>query len=594
MNTYLDPEEQRLLCTHLIDQVSLRTSGRANSECERNFPRDVYFVGCLRSEDVPPEEAEAHLPELLNKLAPVAFGAEFKITPAEGASLKVCLRWSCYYRVFPTRQQQLQHFQGLSARRSPGPIAAARDAVTGGAAARNDGDDTDVPDETAFVLDASVNEDTSSSRARNDVLMPRFRKVECLARGHVTLNRSADGWSTDSGDLMSAIAAETTRAAKVVSQDSESVRTGDDPYPQLHVPEAALHSDAVYDAFKRMLRKPVVPDWRWDTRVDVRADADAAEDVRISILFANKTLRQFSNTKREHPCLEAYLFDARAAFNFHSCLVKPFTVELAPKGFRYDRNVWSRPFNCAVERVPTGTSEFETTHVPVFAQPRLQPQAAPAAPFAELAADPAPILDTILAAMEAYREEWRSAGADYLAHVPDWTERHISEFNADLAQFEEEIGRFKAGRDLIANDADVRSAFRLTNETFARSGSHTGKSGWRLFQIVFLVSQIPGLAALAAKPGSVAADLRRADIIYFPTGGGKTEAYLSTIAFHCFFDRLRGKAAGVTAWTRFPLRLLTLQQTQRVADVICVADVVRREQSDPRLSGPNVAGFGVG
>src|SRR6266700_3213151 len=84
------------------------------------------------------------------------------------------------------------------------------------------------------------------------------------------------------------------------------------------------------------------------------------------------------------------------------------------------------------------------------------------------------------------------------------------------------------------------------------------------------------------------------DIIYFPTGGGKTEAYLSVITFHCFFDRLRGKAAGVTAWTRFPLRLLTLQQTQRVADVIGVAELVRREQRDPRLSGRNVDGFAVG
>jgi hypothetical protein len=84
------------------------------------------------------------------------------------------------------------------------------------------------------------------------------------------------------------------------------------------------------------------------------------------------------------------------------------------------------------------------------------------------------------------------------------------------------------------------------------------------------------------------------DIIYFPTGGGKTEAYLATIVFHCFYDRLRGKKAGVTAWTRFPLRLLTLQQTQRVADIIGLADLVRCEQRDPRLSGNDVDGFAVG
>jgi hypothetical protein len=84
------------------------------------------------------------------------------------------------------------------------------------------------------------------------------------------------------------------------------------------------------------------------------------------------------------------------------------------------------------------------------------------------------------------------------------------------------------------------------------------------------------------------------DIIYFPTGGGKTEAYLGVIVFHCFFDRLRGKAAGVTTWTRFPLRLLTLQQTQRVADVIGAAELIRRSHVDPCLSGREVDGFAVG
>ena len=84
-----------------------------------------------------------------------------------------------------------------------------------------------------------------------------------------------------------------------------------------------------------------------------------------------------------------------------------------------------------------------------------------------------------------------------------------------------------------------------------------------------LVSQIPAICGIA---GSEAVPMLKTeselDIIYFPTGGGKTEAYLGTIVFHCFFGRLRRKAAEVTAWVRFPLRLLTLQQTQRVADII--------------------------
>jgi hypothetical protein len=64
------------------------------------------------------------------------------------------------------------------------------------------------------------------------------------------------------------------------------------------------------------------------------------------------------------------------------------------------------------------------------------------------------------------------------------------------------------------------------------------------------------------------------DIVWFATGGGKTEKYLGLLMTAAFHDRLRGKSAGVTAWSRFPLRLLSLQQMQRLADAIAAADMV--------------------
>jgi hypothetical protein len=80
-----------------------------------------------------------------------------------------------------------------------------------------------------------------------------------------------------------------------------------------------------------------------------------------------------------------------------------------------------------------------------------------------------------------------------------------------------------------------------------------------------------------------------ADLLWFPTGGGKTEAYLGVAAFTLAIRRLQGElgglsgAAGVAVLMRYTLRLLTLQQFQRAATLICACEMIRRE--DPAVWG---------
>ena len=81
------------------------------------------------------------------------------------------------------------------------------------------------------------------------------------------------------------------------------------------------------------------------------------------------------------------------------------------------------------------------------------------------------------------------------------------------------------------------------------------------------------------------------DTLWFATGGGKTETYLLYVLTAAFHDRLRGKTEGITSWGRFPLRMLSLQQTQRFADVLVAADLVRR---DEKIRGAFSLGFMVG
>jgi hypothetical protein len=87
-------------------------------------------------------------------------------------------------------------------------------------------------------------------------------------------------------------------------------------------------------------------------------------------------------------------------------------------------------------------------------------------------------------------------------------------------------------------------------------------------------------------------DEASASLLYFSTGGGKSEAFYGTLLYSMFLDRLRGKSRGVTALIRYPLRLLTLQQGQRLLKLVTAAELVRREDSIGEW--PFEIGFWVG
>lgn len=588
--------EETMLAEYLVARVCDRASGRSEAECLRNYPRDVYFIGNLRprAEDVSDDgDQPGHLRELLTKMSPVAFGAEFlTLVEADAFEVDVTLNWSCYYRVFPTLEQQRIHQRQTTTastsnalpeaqlpQQTAPPTQQSEDDSTVEQAQEDQSAESDSPEVSASARDRR------RTRIPHDSLFIRFRKISCHAVGSIAFRRGVDdAWSGNADDLRRAVTQEIDRARQQVMTDTERIRTNGRSEDQVRVPETALASEEAYEIFLRSLHSDVMPNWRWEVRSELwtTSSGTAAERV-VAIEFIN-----VSPMADNVPNTEAFLFDCEAVFTFRSGEVRPFELELAPRSFRFDRDLWGRGINCAIERMDS--SEFQTTHTPIYRQMRYATRTTPPAPFADLAQNPMPVLDAILIEMRSYRRLWEQARQDYVAADSSWESQFGVEFDRDQQIFEEEIERFWRGFELIRTNADVRTAFQLTNETFRRGP----KSEWRLFQIVFLVSQLPGVAALTQPNSAQSEEREYVDIIYFPTGGGKTEAYLAIIIFHCFFDRLRGKSAGVTAWTRFPLRLLTLQQTQRVADVLGTAELLRQEQNDPRLIGPTVDGFAVG
>jgi hypothetical protein len=249
--------------------------------------------------------------------------------------------------------------------------------------------------------------------------------------------------------------------------------------------------------------------------------------------------------------------------------------ELTPRDYRYMDDVslvWGQGSACVAELLPSG--ELASTTLPRFYQPEVVPRTdhVPAPRWDELAADPDPILDSIETAMCNYLEEWNNF---LRATTDDVRLESRRERNA----FVSEIERFRVGRKAMRVDSRLAQAFRAANAVFADANAAKGYHQWHLFQIVYVVSQLPALAAREHRhdPDFVR-ELDFADVLWIPTGGGKTEAYLGLLVVALFYDRLRGKERGVTAWLKFPLRMLSVQQLARVLRVLVAAERYRTGQ----------------
>ena len=178
------------------------------------------------------------------------------------------------------------------------------------------------------------------------------------------------------------------------------------------------------------------------------------------------------------------------------------------------------------------------------------------------------------------------------------------------------LARMRRGLELLRSDAHVRAAFRMANasmllqqvatkqlrprEMTARGTNTPATPGgphlsplklwrdhqtaenlghWRAFQAGFLLMSLEG----ATDPHSQDRDV--VDLIWFPTGGGKTEAYLGVMAVHMFHQRLLMaedpeadlRRDGTNVLMRYTLRMLTTQQFQRAASLICAMEMLRRD-----------------
>ena len=366
-----------------------------------------------------------------------------------------------------------------------------------------------------------------------------------------------------------------TRACRKAADDAKDAA---DYWPSKDR-NVAVERDALNDetSYRAALPQTVPEVPGWDGKIEILC-ASTSDGHRISLLFSNTS--KLSEEGAQPP----QFFDVSVVMHLASGRLqsKPFIA--AAMDYRYSTSTYGRGINAVLEVDKSETIAGAVT-TPLYHQPRIASRQIGDAATPQALSDDRVFasLGAIEASLEEYEKRWEA----FIVGHADPNVRQSSQ--RDLDHFRAEITTFHLGITALREDDRLLRAFTLMNETAAQR--HIAQ--WRLFQIVFIVSMIPSLLA-RERPDDKrwATELRNADVLWFPTGGGKTEAYFGIIVTAMFYDRIRGKNRGTTAWLRYPLRMLSIQQLQRLVEFVVTADDIRNSRG---IEGdPFTVGYYVG
>lgn len=343
-----------------------------------------------------------------------------------------------------------------------------------------------------------------------------------------------------------------------------------------------LLSDVSYSSFLKNYasKKVQQQNQNWKVYFDIQVKRIGANYL-VSCFLVNNSVVLYSGAHRSRKndkfTVET-LFNSGIRVELNNASFCPIELDFFKDDYKYDKTQYALSNNCAVEFIKAENA-LQTNHLPLYEQYRLITNDSLAVKFLDLVDNPIATLEGIFAKMRKELEDWKQYKEQ---KIPELTERGKEKLSKEIQGFEDEILNFASGIYVLKNYPIVRKSFVQMNKAFAETSQKY--STWRLFQIVFIVSMIPDIAACDRDlmPDDEKAKTHLSDmaLLYFPTGGGKTEAFLGVLVFNLFFDRHRGKSCGVTSILRYPLRLLSVQQVQRLANVLAKAEIIRRVDNE--------------
>jgi len=204
-------------------------------------------------------------------------------------------------------------------------------------------------------------------------------------------------------------------------------------------------------------------------------------------------------------------------------------------------------------------------------------------------------VENVISSLEALCNDYLQWIQDQRQQSPNLNENLAVAAERHLSNCENCYRRMLEGVKLLQEDDQAMLAFRLANRAMMMQQYHSnlpsrsfgspmpnmpedyknlpgGERKWRPFQLAFVLMTISG----STKPDHLDKDV--VDLIWFPTGGGKTEAYLGLAAYVTCLRRLRKRDdLGTSIIMRYTLRLLTAQQFQRASALILALDSIRQD-----------------
>ena len=276
------------------------------------------------------------------------------------------------------------------------------------------------------------------------------------------------------------------------------------------------------DAFELMVKsncKKIKP--TWDIKVHYKIN-EFSDFFEITLQFLNKTkkLEDIKDT------FETTVFDAGIDVISQREFV-PIRLNSIKHDYLNPTEIYAIGVNCAVDY--SEPNHLKTTNIPIYRQKRVKTveKYNKYLTFDNLIKNPVENLKFILREME---NELVILKNEYINEIKNKDEKYLNKFKEEIENFSHEINRFNDGISLIERKNEVYNAFVLMNKSFAYKTSYLG---WRLFQIVFIVSEINDIVYSEYKESPIYRNstIDLVDMLYFPTGGGKTEAFLGCALF---------------------------------------------------------------